>query len=342
MQAPTGRGVGINPANRFERLAVDLDAPETKVATRYLRDTSRTIISYNQSPDIPFEASLNPYRGCEHGCAYCYARPTHEYLGFSSGLDFETMILVKPQAADLLATELAAPSWKPQVLALSGVTDPYQPVERELGITRECLEVLAEYRNPVGIVTKNELVTRDTDLLARLAAHRAAAVFVSITTLKPELARALEPRAAAPARRLATITKLAAAGIPSGVMIAPVIPGLTEHEIPAILAAAAESGASRAGYIMLRLPGPVAGIFADWVRREHPDRSDKVLNRIRELRGGRDNDPGFGSRMRGNGPYAEQVSDLFVRSARRVGIAGERRELNVGAFRRPGQQPLPW
>ncbi len=342
MRAPKGRGTGVNPANRFERLAVQLDGPAELVTTQYLRDTSKTIISHNQSPDIPFETSLNPYRGCEHGCAYCYARPTHEYLGFSAGLDFESRILVKPRAAELLANELAAPSWTPQVLALSGVTDPYQPVERQLRITRDCLRVLLEYRNPVGIVTKSEMVTRDCDLLAELAADRAAAVFISITTLDPELCRALEPRASAPARRLAALAKLAEAGIPCGVMVAPVVPGLTEHEIPAILEAAANAGATRAGYIMLRLPGPVAEIFDTWLRENRPDRHDKVMNRIRSLRGGRDNDPRFGTRMRGTGPYTEQVGGLFAQAARRCNLDNDRRSLNVTAFRRPGQQQLPW
>jgi DNA repair photolyase len=270
----------------------------------------------------------------------CYARPGHEYLGFSAGLDFETNIIVKPDAPALLRKELSRPGWKPQTMVMSGVTDPYQPAERRLGITRGCLEVLAEFRNPVAIITKSHLVTRDSDLLAGLAEHDAAAVAVSITTLDRELQHEMEPRAAAPERRLAAIRTLSEQGIPVRVMVAPVLPGLTEHEMPAILEAAAAAGATGAGYIMLRLPFGVADLFIAWLERHRPDRRDKVVSRIRDLRDGRVNDPRYGSRMRGEGPFAEQVSQLFALSCRRVGLDRERKALSTAAFRRPGLEQL--
>ena len=359
-----GRGAPENPANRFERIHVEVDRdalaalantgqpastgeigepgePDESagVATQLLRDTSRSVISHNDSPDIPFSHSLNPYRGCEHGCIYCYARPTHEYLGFSAGLDFESRILVKEDAAQLLRRELAAPGWQPDTLVMSGVTDPYQPAERRLRITRACLEVLAEARQPVGVITKNELVTRDIDLLSELAQHQAARVFLSITTLDGDLARRLEPRASHPRNRLAAVSQLAAAGIPVGVMVAPIVPAITDHEIPRILAAAAAAGAQAAGFTVLRLPGAVAGLFAAWLERHFPDRRDKVLNRIRELRGGRLNDPRFGSRMRGEGIFAEQIRVLFESSRRRAGLDRPLAGLSAAAFRRPGRPP---
>ena len=339
-----GRGAGSNPANRFERLhvvadeeleAVPWEDDDGRVATHYLRDSSRSAITTNTSPDVGFEASLNPYRGCEHGCIYCYARPTHEYLGFSAGLDFESRILVKEDAPELLRAELASPRWQPKVLALSGVTDPYQPIERKLELTRRCLAVLAEARNPVGVVTKSSLVARDADHLAALAAHGAAAVAVSVTTLDPELARRMEPRAPHPRERLKAISRLTAAGVPTMVMVAPVVPALTDHEIPRILEAAAEAGAQGAGYVMLRLPGAVAGLFEGWLEAHFPERKEKVLNRVRDLRGGRLNDPRFGSRMRGEGPFAEQVKVLFQQSKRRYGLDRPRPELSTAAFRRP-------
>ncbi|HBL30419.1 MAG TPA: radical SAM protein, partial [Acidobacteria bacterium] len=281
--SPRGRGAASNPANRFERLTVEMEVPgPERVATELLRDGSRSLIVFNDSPDVGFDASINPYRGCEHGCVYCYARPSHEYLGLSAGLDFETRILVKEDAPELLRRELAAPKWKPQVIALSGNTDPYQPVERKLEITRRCLAVLAEFRNPVGVITKNELITRDIDHLAELAAHQAVSVAISITTLDGELARRMEPRASHPRDRLKAIERLAAAGIPTGVNVAPVVPGLTDHEMPKILEAAAAAGAGTASYVMLRLPGAVAGLFEDWLAEHVPQRKDKVLNRVRE------------------------------------------------------------
>lgn len=345
-----GRGSAGNPPNRFERLHYEPD-PEAEPregpgpATVLLADTSRTAITFNESPDIGFDASLNPYRGCEHGCAYCYARPTHEYLGFSAGLDFETRIVVKERAPELLRAELSSPRWRPQVIVLSGVTDCYQPVERRLRLTRRCLEVLAEFRNPVGIVTKNELVTRDVDVLAELARHGAVSVFLSITTLDGDLSRDLEPRASTPSNRLAAIRALSAAGIPCGVMTAPVIPGLNDHEIPAILAAAYEAGARRAGYVALRLPHAVLPLFSEWLERHRPLRKEKVLSLVRSMRGGRMNDPSFGSRMRGEGAIAAQIESLFTVSCRRLGLEphGARTpSLSTAAFRRPGEQLALW
>ncbi len=341
-----GRGAASNPASRFVRLAYAEDpdpqvGPEEEGAplpkTLYFRDDTRSAIARNDSPDVGFEASVNPYRGCEHGCAYCYARPTHEYFGLSAGLDFETRIFVKEDAPELLRKELSSPRWKPLVLSMSGVTDPYQPVERRLGITRRCLEVLAEFRNPVGIVTKSALVTRDLDVLASLARHRAAAVFLSVTTLDRVLARDLEPRAASPSSRLEAVEAAAKAGVPVGVMVAPVIPGLTDHEIPSILEAAARAGARFAGYILLRLPGAVAGVFGEWLASRRPNLKDKVLKRIRGVRDGRLNDPRFGSRMRGEGPYADLIESLFEKARRKAGFSEEGPDLSTAAFRRPGE-----
>jgi DNA repair photolyase len=338
---PRGRAASSNPTNRFERIEVELEEPgPERVATVYLRDTSRSIISYNDSPDVPFDASLNPYRGCEHGCVYCYARPTHEYLGFSAGLDFETRIMVKEDAPELLAAELDSPRWKPRFIGLSGVTDPYQPVERKLGVTRRCLEVLAAYRNPVGIVTKNGLVRRDADLLAELAGFGAAAVYVSITTLDPDLARVMEPRTSHPRDRLAAIRELTERGIPCGVLVAPVLPGLTDSEIPRILEAAAAAGARSAGFIPLRLPGAVAPLFEAWLDEHFPDRKKRVLNRVRDMRGGRLNDARFGSRMKGEGQYAEQMKALFDATRRKVGLEPRGVELSAAAFRRPSGHQL--
>lgn len=343
---PARRGAVSQPPNRFaatyrEALSEleDLE-PEPLPRTEFLPDHSVSLITFNDSPDLGFAASLNPYRGCEHGCIYCYARPTHEYLGFSAGLDFESRILVKECAPELLRRELAAPGWKPQVLALSGVTDPYQPVERRLRLTRRCLEVLAEFRQPIQVVTKNHLVTRDADLLAELARHRAAAVAISLTTLEPALRAVLEPRTSPPAARLAAVQTLAAAGVPVGVLLAPVIPGLNEHEIPRLLSAAAAAGARFAALQMLRLPGAVAPLFVEWLERHFPDRRDKVLGRIRALRGGRLNDPRFGTRMTGEGPGAAQVQRLFEVACRRAGISRDWPELSTAAFRRPGGMQL--
>jgi len=286
---------------------------------------------------VGFDASVNPYRGCEHGCVYCYARPFHEYLGFSAGLDFESKILVKEDAPALLRKELSSPKWQPQTLAMSGVTDCYQPAERRLEVTRRCLEVLADFRNPVGVITKNELVTRDIDILQELAAHQAAVVMLSITTLDGEVARKMEPRASHPRDRLKAVERLAAAGIPVGVMVAPVVPAITDHEMPKILEAAAAAGARTAGYVVMRLPGAVAGLFERWLEEHFPDRKEKVLNRVRDLRGGELYDPRFGNRMRGEGLFADQIRGTFQTFRRRYGLDQPFPELSTAAFRRPGQ-----
>ncbi len=301
-----GRGASSNPGNRFES-AHSVHDPDIEPAppdsdaetagqddprllhlpqTQYIPDASRSIIATNTSPDIPFKASINPYQGCSHGCIYCYARPTHEYLGMSAGLDFETKILVKHNAPDLLRKELASPKWVPQVIACSGVTDCYQPIERKLQITRRCLEVLLDFRNPVGLVTKNHLITRDIDLLRQLAAFDCVQAFVSITTLDAGLTQIMEPRTSVPRDRLRAVRELSQAGIPVGVMVAPVIPGLTDHEMPKILEAARDAGASSAGFVTLRLPFVIKDLFGDWLSQHFPDRRDKVLNRLRELHGG--------------------------------------------------------
>jgi DNA repair photolyase len=342
---PRGRGAADNPRNRFERVErvsepIDTDDGEWPLpVTQFLPDASKSAIASNDSPDIGFDASVNPYRGCEHGCAYCYARPTHEYLGFSAGLDFETKIMVKHDAPELLRRELSKRSWTPQVIAMSGVTDCYQPVERKLQLTRRCLAVLAEFRNPVFIITKNALVTRDADLLADLARHHAAAVLVSITTLDTDLCGSLEPRTSRPANRLAAIRSLAKAGVPVGVNVAPVIPGLTDPEIPRIVQAAAEAGATFAGVTPLRLPLGVGPLFDAWLREHRPGMREKVLHRLREMRGGRLNDPSFGSRMEGEGVFAEQIQTLFHVACRRAGLARGGPELSTTAFRRPSNQP---
>ena len=333
-----GRGSSHNPRNRFETLAVVPDGAPVGPATRFLKDTSRSIISYNDSPDVGFDASVNPYRGCEHGCIYCYARPTHEYLGFSAGLDFESRILVKERAPELLRRELASPRWKPQVVALCGVTDPYQPVERGLELTRGCLKVLAAFRNPVAIVTKNHLVTRDLDVLKELAARDAAVVFISVTTLDRDLCGRMEPRTSQPQLRLSAIRALSEAGIPVGVLAAPVVPALTDHELPAILAAAAEAGAACAGYSLLRLPFGVKDLFERWLEENYPDRKEKVLNRVREIRGGRLNDAGFKTRMRGQGIFAEQVEALFRTTCRKLGLTRRTWNLSTASFRAPSDQ----
>jgi DNA repair photolyase len=341
-----GRGTPLAPTGRFEALSIQVD-PDAHVdgeapnpATRYLRDASRSVLARNQSPDVGFETSLNPYRGCEHGCIYCYARPTHEYLGLSAGLDFETRILVKQDAPELLRRALASRSWSPQVIALSGVTDPYQPIERRLELTRRCLAVLAAFRNPVAVITKSRLIARDADLLSELARHDAASVAVSVTTLDPALARVMEPRAAQPRSRLAAVAELTAAGVPTGVSIGPVIPGLTDHEIPDILAAAAAAGARFATFILLRLPYGVKDLFRSWLEDHFPERKSKVLSRIRAVRGGQLNRSEFGERMKGTGVFAEQTRELFELSCRRAGLDTRGPELSTRAFRRAASHQL--
>ena len=336
---PRGRGAVKNPPNRFVPLSIEADpdeGPPGPVPTRFFLDRTKSVITTNQSPDVGIEASINPYRGCEHGCTYCYARPTHEYLGLSSGIDFETQIWVKENAPQLLEKELSSPKYVPRVLALSGITDPYQPVEKRLKLTRRILEVMAEFRNPVAIITKNHLVTRDADILEELAKLNAAVVYLSITTLDDTLRNRLEPRTSSPSRRLEAIRTLTERGIPAGVMMAPIIPGLTDSEIPALLNAAAEAGAIGAGYTMLRLPYQVAPLFEAWLDAHYPDRKDKILNRIRAIRGGKLNDPRFGTRMRGEGFFADEIEALFRLSRRRAGLGKRRLELTTHHFRVPG------
>jgi DNA repair photolyase len=343
-----GRGASWSPANRFEKLHVDLNdfdvvdqdletEERPRRETQYFHDGTKSVITRNNSPDVGFETSLNPYRGCEHGCIYCYARPTHEYLGLSAGLDFESKIMVKTSAPDLLRAELESPRWEPQTLVLSGVTDPYQPIERKLRITRGCLEVLARFRNPVAIITKNRLVARDVDLLRDLAAHNAAAVNISVTSLDSNLQRVLEPRTSSPQARLDAIRQLRSAGIPTGVMVAPIIPGITDHEVPKIIEACAKAGAQFAGYTIVRLPWAVAPLFEHWLEEHFPERKEKVLGRIRHLRGNRLNNSQWHTRMTGEGVFADQIASMFAISCKRNRMCA-RPKLSCSSFQRSATQ----
>lgn len=335
-----GRGSAENPGNRFDK--IDIEPTEEEISaglspkTVFYKDSTKSIIAYNDSPDVGFNAGINPYRGCEHGCIYCYARPSHEYLGFSLGLDFETKIFVKENAPLLLRKELSAKKYKPQTIALSGNTDCYQPAERHFRLTRSCLEVLEELKNPVGIVTKNHLVTRDIDILGEFARWNGALVAVSITSLDPKLKSVMEPRTSEPRLRLQAIEELSKAGIPVIVMVAPVIPGLTEHEIPNIIQSAANAGARGAAYIMLRLPYRVSDLFSNWLERHYPDRAQKVLNRIKSIRKGELNSKEFHERMKGRGIYAEQIKDIFETAKRRASFGGTNVQLSTEHFRKPG------
>ena len=340
-----GRASGVDPPNRFERVRVEDDLEQLaadelagdarRVATEFLPDASRTVISTNDSPDVPFRYSINPYRGCEHGCAYCYARPGHEYLGMNAGLDFESRILVKHDAPQRLRAELADRRWRGDHIAISGVTDCYQPAERRFQLTRGCLEVMLEARQAVGIVTKNALVVRDLDLLAPLARENLAHVFVSLTTLDAELARTMEPRTATPAARLRAIRELSASGVPTGVMTAPIIPGLNDQEIPALLEAARDAGARSASYTLLRLPLAVRPIFEEWVTRSLPDKAPRILALVRETHGGRMNQSQFGRRMRGEGSYAEGIAGTFAVFRKKFDLAGPLPPLDESKFRPP-------
>jgi len=340
-----GRGSASNPKYRFETVERVPEPSEgsdeiSLPRTEFFPDNIKSLIAYNDSPDVGFDASINPYRGCEHGCVYCYARPTHEYLGFSSGLDFETKILVKEHAPELLRKELSSPKWQPQLIALSGNTDCYQPVEKQKQITRRCLEVLLEFRNPVVIITKNHLVTRDVDILSELARFDCIGVTISLTTLDHKLSSLLEPRASRPARRLAAITALAEAGVPVGYLQAPMIPGLTDAEAPAIGVAAAQAGATFSGYVALRLPFAVKSLFEQWLDQYFPDKKQKILNRVREIRGGKLNDPNFKTRMRGQGIFADQMAELFQLARKKSGIKERWPKLTTEHFRRPGKDQL--
>jgi DNA repair photolyase len=348
----TGRGAPRDLPNRFEKLALDLD-PDVVQAdpsaegealpnpkTTFLDDKTESIIVKNESPDVGFNAGINAYRGCEHGCAYCYARPYHEYLGFSAGLEFETKIMVKRRAPELLRKELSHPKYEPLVLGMSGVTDCYQPAERHFRITRACLEVLAEFRNPVSLITKNFLITRDIDVLKELAAYDAVHVFISITTMNTDLAAKMEPRASRPAHRLRAIEMLAKAGIPVGVMVAPIIPGLNDREIPAVLEEAKKAGATEAGYTMLRLPYGVKDVFQEWLKLHFPEKLDRIIGTVREVRGGKLNVSDFATRMRGEGPYAEQIGQMFHVFRERLGFTSRMRGLRTEHFRRPGNMQM--
>ena len=329
-----GRETGGQEGGSASEATDDDDVPPP-LRTTLTRDATRTILARNSSPDIPFDRSINPYRGCEHGCIYCFARPTHAYLGLSPGLDFETKILFKPDAAALLTAELASPKYRPDVIAMGTNTDPYQPVERELKITRQILRVLSDFNNPVGIVTKNHMVTRDIDILADMARRNLAEVFVSVTTLDKELARSMEPRASAPHRRLDAIRALAAAGVPVGVMTSPMIPGLNDHEMEAILEAASDAGATRAGFIVLRLPLEIKELFEEWLRQHRPDRAERVLSLIRQVRGGALYQAEFGKRMRGEGPIADLLASRFAIAVKRLGLNRQRYRLDAARFRVP-------
>ncbi len=344
-----GRGARSNASGRYEKHARvleddgwagdsrngedDLPPLRTEVKT----DTARTIITRNTSPDISFEQSINPYRGCEHGCVYCFARPTHAYLGLSPGADFESRLFAKPNAAELLARELSKPGYVPKLIAIGTNTDPYQPIEKTMRIMREVLQVLHAFRHPVGIVTKSALVLRDLDILAPMAELNLVKVALSVTTLKRSLARSMEPRAATPARRLETIRGLREAGVPVGVMFAPVIPALNDEELESVLEAAAEAGAASAGYVLLRLPLEIKDLFGEWLQANEPGRAAHVLSLIRQMRGGKDYDAAWHQRMRGAGPYAQMIARRFHLAARRYGLDAPGKALDLTKFKRPAR-----
>jgi len=337
-----GRGAAFNPPNRFEPLHVEPlpEEEQGEVPTQYFYDSSRSILAANDSPDLPFKYSINPYRGCEHGCIYCYARATHEYLGFSAGTDFESKILIKTDAPQLLEKAFRRKSWQPQTVIFSGNTDCYQPIERRLELTRSCLQVFLKYRNPVSLITKSFLVTRDLDIFEQLAALDLVEVCMSITTLDPELARVMEPRASTPSRRLEALRVLSDKGIPTSVNAAPVIPGLTDEEIPAILRESALRGAVTASYILVRLPLAVESLFVDWLQRELPLRAPKILNRLREVRGGRLSDSRYGTRICGEGEMAESIRGLFELSCRKYRLNQRQIHLSTSHFLRNGPKQL--
>ncbi|MDZ7804571.1 PA0069 family radical SAM protein [Thiohalophilus sp.] len=336
-----GRGAGSNVVSRFvehKREVVDdgwEPTERTPLRTEIFTDNSRTIISHNNSPDVPFTASINPYKGCEHGCSYCFARPTHTYLDLSAGLDFESKIYCKPGAAQLLQTELFRPRYSPQVIALGANTDAYQPVEREMKITRAILEVLKSHHHPVAIITKSALVERDIDLLTPMAEARLVRVFVSVTTLDRDLGRRLEPRAAAPQRRLETVRRLHQAGIPVGVLMAPIIPVLNDNEIEQLLGECAAAGAESAGYVILRLPHEIKDLFVQWLQEHYPLKAEHVMNRIRDLRGGQAYRSEFGERMRGSGQYADLIAKRFALACKKHSLNRRTRELDCSQFRVP-------
>ncbi len=341
-----GRGALSNVSGRFEREARVLvddgwqseeDDALPPLKTEVLRDSARTIITRNASPDVSFDQSINPYKGCEHGCIYCFARPTHAYLGLSPGADFESRLFAKPNAAELLARELSAPGYVPKVIAMGTNTDPYQPTEKRLRITRSILEVLSEFQHPVAIATKSALILRDLDILGPMAERGLAKVALSVTTLDRRLARIMEPRASTPARRLAAIGALSAAGVPACVMFAPVIPALNDEEMEAVLQAARDEGASSAGYVLLRLPLEIKDLFREWLEANLPDRAKHVMSLVRQMRGGKDYDSAWHTRMRGTGPYAELIAKRFHMAVKRLGLNRENQPLVLNRFRRPAQ-----
>ncbi|GAB4409492.1 MAG: PA0069 family radical SAM protein [Bacteroidia bacterium] len=342
-----GRGAQINPPNRFLKQARDtsssegLDEPlDPDVRTQFFRDHPQKILNKVESPDIPLDYSMNPYQGCEHGCIYCYARNSHEYWGFSAGLDFESKVVVKTEAAQLLEAELYHPAWRPTPIMFSGNTDCYQPAERHFGITRQCLEVFRRFHHPVGLITKNSLILRDLDILRDLAAERLVHVYITITTADEDLRRRMEPRTATAARRFEVVRQLNEAGVPCGVMLGPIIPGLNNHEFPALLERAADAGAPAAHYTLVRLNGAIGPIFENWLHHNYPDRADKVLNQIRGAHGGQLNDSQYGRRMRGEGAIAESIAGMF-RIARQRHLAGRAMPAyNLEAFRRPPRGQL--
>jgi DNA repair photolyase len=342
-----GRSALQNANGRFESLTHEIDLshfeftdPEDffTLKTKFFVDPARTIVTSNNSPDLGFTYTLNSYRGCEHGCAYCYARPTHEYLGYSAGLDFESKIFVKTRSPELLREKFMSKSWKPEPIFMSGITDCYQPIERKFELTRKCLEVFNEFNNPLYIVTKNHLVTRDIDILKELARKNLVSVTLSVTSLDTELARKLEPRTSTPEKRLEAIRMLSDAGIPTGVNIAPSIPGLTDHEMPKILEAASKAGATRAGYVILRLPYSVKDIFVEWLEVNYPEKKEKVVNYIRETRGGKLYDSNFLTRMEGVGEKASNIAHMFHVFTQKYGFNKKRNPLSTDIFKRPGDQ----
>jgi len=341
---PRGRGAASNASGRYESLVAESfddgwapDEAAPPLRTTLTAEVARAIITRNDSPDIPFDQSINPYRGCEHGCIYCYARPAHAYMGLSPGLDFESKLFFKPDADALLERELSRPRYRPKTIHIGGNTDPYQPVERRLEITRGIIAVLARFRHPFSIITKSALICRDIDLLAPLGAAGLARAAVSVTTLDRGLARVMEPRAATPERRLDAIRRLAEAGVPTTVMFAPVIPGLNDHELEAVLQRAAAAGASGAGYVALRLPLEIKDLFEEWLAEKVPDRARRVMSLIRQMRGGKANDPRFGQRMRGEGPIADLLAQRFAAAKRRVGLDRTLSTLDVSQFRVPAK-----
>ena len=339
-----GRGAGVNMAGRFEAFSRSLfddgwqgleDLPAFR--TTVFEEKPKTIISRNDSPDVGFDQSINPYRGCEHGCSYCYARPAHAYMGLSPGLDFESKLFAKPEAAKLLRAELSAKGYVPKTIALGANTDAYQPIERERRITRGILEVLSEFNHPVGIVTKSALVTRDIDILAPMAKKGLVKVALSVTSLDPKLCRAMEPRAATPAKRLDALAQLSAAGIPTVVLVAPIVPAVNDSEIEAILSAAKTAGAQEAGYVMLRLPHEVKDVFRDWLQTTMPERAAKVMSLVKASSGGKDYDARFGARQTGTGPYAWTIGRRFELSCQRLDLNRRKLKLDVSQFTRPPQ-----